>query len=70
MRSFLVAGLLITLCASADAATARHARHVIVPAGHEYAVPGWGYEAVRPPVRYGDTPSYDDPSKFGGGTAL
>ena len=52
MRSFLAAGLLITLCASADAATARHARHVVVPAGHEYAVPGWGYEAVRPPVRY------------------
>jgi hypothetical protein len=33
-------------------------------------VPGWTYRAVRPPIHYDDTPSYDDPSKYGGGTAL
>jgi len=27
-------------------------------------------ETRRPPIDYDDTPSYDDPSKFGGGTAL
>jgi hypothetical protein len=68
MRCFLAIGLLITLCASADAATVRHPRHV--HPSHEYAIPGWAYEPVRPPVHYDDTPSYDDPSKFGGGTAL
>ena len=26
--------------------------------------------AAWPPVHYDDTPSYDDPSRFGGGTAL
>lgn len=35
-----------------------------------YAVPGWAYAGPRPPVHYGDTPSYDDPSKFGGDEAL
>jgi len=70
MRSFLAMGLLITLCASASAATARHPRHVIVHPDQAYTVPGWAYEPVRPPVQYGGTPSYDDPSKFGGGTAL
>jgi hypothetical protein len=70
MRSFLAVGLLITLCASASAATARHSRHVVVRASQGYAVPGWAHQAVLPPVHYDDTPSYDDPSKFGGGTAL
>jgi hypothetical protein len=70
MRSFLVIGLLFTLCASASAATARHPRHVIVRPDQAYSVPGWAYEPVRPPVHDDDTPSYDDPSKFGGGTAL
>ncbi|MGX9429924.1 hypothetical protein [Bradyrhizobium sp. LeoA1S1] len=31
---------------------------------------GWAYAGPRPPVHYGDAPSYDDPSKFGGGEAL
>jgi hypothetical protein len=70
MRSFLAVGLLITLCASASAATARHSRHIVVRASQGYAVPGWAHQAVLPPVHYDDTPSYDDPSKFGGGTAL
>ena len=64
MRSFLALGLLIALCASASAATARHSRHVIVHPGHEYAVPGWAYAAPRP-VPYDGAPSYNDPSKSG-----
>jgi len=70
MRSFLGLGLLIILCASASAATMHHSRNVIVRSSHGYAVPGWAYAAPQPPIHYDDTPSYDDPSKFGGGTAL
>ena len=70
MRSFLAIGLLITLCASASAATMHRSRHVIVRPSQGYAVPNWAYAAPRPPFRYDDTPNYDDPSKFGGGTAL
>ncbi len=73
MRSFLALGLLIGLCASASAATMHHhlaPRHIIVGPGQSYTVPGWAYAAPRPPFHYDDTPSYDDPSKFGGGTAL
>jgi len=69
MRSFLALGLLITLCASASAATMHHSRHVIVRPSQGYADPGWAYAASRP-IHYDDTPSYDDPSKFGGGEAL
>jgi len=64
MRSFLALGLLIALCASASAATARHSRHVIVHHEHAYAVRGWAYAAPRP-VQYDDAPSYNDPSKSG-----
>ncbi|WP_454625890.1 hypothetical protein [Bradyrhizobium cenepequi] len=72
MRFFLALGLLITLSASANAAMVHHfePRHVIVPPRPVYAVPGWAFEEHRPPVYYDDTPSYNDPSKFGGGTAL
>jgi hypothetical protein len=70
MRILWAAGLLITLCASANAATARHTRHVMVRPSQGYSVRSWTYRTVRPPVHYNDTPSYDDPSKFGGGTAL
>jgi hypothetical protein len=67
MRSFLALGLLITLCASAaNAATLHHARH------HVFVGPslGWAYAAPRSPVHYDDTPSYNDPSKWGGSAAL
>jgi hypothetical protein len=58
-------GLLIILGASANAATGhrskpRHLQGLSFP----HAVP------PRPPFHYDDTPSYNDPSKFGGGTAL
>jgi len=72
MRNFLTLGLLITLSASADAATLHHYRtrhHVIVRPGLNSsfaAVPGWAYARPAPPVQYDDTPSYNDPSKLGG----
>jgi hypothetical protein len=56
--------MLITPCASASAATVHRSRHVIVLRSQGY------YAAPWPPVHYDDTPSYDDPSKFGGGGAL
>jgi hypothetical protein len=58
-------GLLITLCGSANAATVHRSkpRHDQGLSFH-YTVP------PRPPFHYDDTPSYNDPSKFGGGTAL
>jgi hypothetical protein len=59
-------GLLITLCASASAATVHHSRHHVIVRPSQ----GWAYAAPRPAVHYDDTPSYNDPSKFGGGTAL
>jgi hypothetical protein len=69
MRSVLALGLLITLCGSADAATMHHfhTRHHLTQG---LAVPGWAYGPSRSPVHYDDTPSYNDPSKFGGDTAL
>ncbi len=65
MRFFLALGLLITLCASASAATVHHSRHHVIVHSQ-----GWAYAAPRPPIDYDDTPSYDDPSKFGGDQAL
>jgi hypothetical protein len=71
MRSLLILGLLMSLCASANAATLHHHRsrhHVVIPPGvaSSYdAVPGWTYAAP-----YNDAPSYYDPSKSGGSTAL
>src|SRR5215469_15869900 len=71
MRSLLGLGLLMTLCASASAATVHHPRHhVIAGRALDYAVLRRAYAAVGPAVRYNDTPSYDDPSRFGGGEAL
>jgi hypothetical protein len=62
MRSVLVLGLLIALWASANAARVHHPkpRHVIVRHSE-------GVDPRFPPVLQDQTPSYDDPSKFGGG---
>ena len=68
--SLLVSGLMITPYTSASAATVGHSRHVIVHRSQDYAVPGWAYAAPRSAVHYDDTPSYDDPSKWGGENAL
>ena len=75
MRSLLAFGLLMTLCASASAATADHRytrHHVFISprvASSFDAVPGWG-KSPRPSIRYGDVPGYNDPSRYGGLTAL
>lgn len=70
MRVLLALGLLISLGASGSAAAMHHSRHAIVRHSKGYAVPGWAYAAPRPPTHYDDTPNYNDPSKFGGDTAL
>jgi hypothetical protein len=67
MRSVLTLGLLIALCASANATTLHHSkpRHVIVSPSQDttpvFGSPEWAR------LHREDTPSYDDPSKFGGG---
>jgi hypothetical protein len=79
----LALGLLITLCASGQAAALHHAkaRQGSVHRSQDMirsfnrsqdAVPGFAGPAragkpVWPPVLEDQTPSYDDPSKFGGG---
>ena len=75
MRYVLVLCVLVTLDASANAATVHRSKplHVIVRAkpglSLGFAAPVWRAERLGPPVRYHDTPSYDDPSKYGGGEA-
>jgi hypothetical protein len=62
MRSILASVLLIVLGVSAaNAAKVHHAklRHVIVP-------PTQNVDPRFPPVLQDQTPSYNDPSKFGG----
>ena len=76
MRSVLVLCLLIPLCAAANAATLHHhrTRHNVIirlsVASSFAAIPGFAYRPPPPVVHYEDTPTYDDPSKFGGPTAL
>jgi hypothetical protein len=70
--SVLASGLLIALCASAQAAAAPHAkpRHAMVHRSRDavrgFAAPA-GADPRSPPVLEDQTPRYDDPSKFGGG---
>jgi len=80
MRSILALGLLIALCASANAAArGRHAnsrdvivrpRPAVIPS---YVAPGgvriYRDDSVPGGLRtdHDDPPAYDDPSKFGGG---
>ncbi len=82
MRFFLAVGLLFVLCASAAAARLHpsQSRHAIAYPGEvlpwHAAAPGWAYAPLGSPAYrsyagprpdpYDDTPSYDDPSKFGG----
>ena len=80
MRSVLALGLLIALCASANAAARGHhakSRHGIVRPSQAvvpgYVAPGGGRiyrdDSVPGGLRtyHDDPPAYDDPSKFGGG---
>jgi hypothetical protein len=68
MRSVLALGLLIALCASASAAKVHHSkpRHVIEPR-HVIVRPVHPVDPNFPPVLQDQTPSYDDPSRLGGG---
>ena len=62
MRAILALGLLITLCASADAATAHHRRHHAVVNSTQVFTPGvrsgFAYAPDGPVVR--QVPQYDD----------
>jgi hypothetical protein len=61
MRAVLALGLLIALCVTASAARVHryNPRHVIVR-------PSQVVDPRFPPVLQDQTPSYNDPSKFGG----
>jgi len=74
MRSVLALGLLIALCASANAARLHHAkpRHVIVRPSQDMVRPNQDMIPVFGSPEWErlhreNTPSYDDPSKFGSG---
>jgi len=69
MRSAFALGLLITLCASADAATVHHSKPPAVhlrTRQHGIVRPSEAVDPRFPPVLQDQTPRYDDPSKFGG----
>jgi hypothetical protein len=73
MRTLLTVGFLISLTACASAAPIRgtHTHRVVAHHGQavslgDFAVPREAYAAPRPPINFNDTPSYNDPSKFGG----
>jgi hypothetical protein len=69
MRSVLALGLLVALSSSGAASR----QHVFIRrdvASSFAAIPGWAREPLRPPIHSDATPSYNDPSRFGGGEAL
>jgi hypothetical protein len=72
MRSVLALGLLIALCASANAARVHHSkpRHVIGRPSQSldprFVRPSQSVDPRFPPILQDQTPSYNDPSKFGG----
>jgi hypothetical protein len=72
MRAVLALGILIALCASANAARVHHSkpRNVIFGAsqgvGLRFVRPSQSVDPRFPPVLQDQTPSYNDPSKFGG----
>jgi hypothetical protein len=82
MRRFLtiLAPLLTSacICSAATPALAETVHHSnlrhVVRLNHGLtlgpAVSGWAYAPPRPPIHYHDTPSYNDPPKFGGDEAL
>ena len=69
--SVFAAAAVLSALATIPADFAKEHHHISIHRPSQgYAVPGWAYAGPRPPVHYGGTPSYDDPSKFGGGEAL
>ena len=73
MRAVLALGLLIALCGSANAERVHHSkpRHVIYgpsqDVGLRFVRPSQSVDPRFPPVLQDQTPSYNDPSKLGGG---
>ena len=64
MRSVLALGLLITLCASANAATVRHShRHAVAHSNQGLIMgpdSGWAYTPRGPRAQYVPGPVYND----------
>jgi hypothetical protein len=73
MRTALALSLCLAFCAHADAAKLQHAKpqHAIARSGQapepRFGRPRQSANPNDPPVLMDQTPSYDDPSKFGGG---
>ena len=69
---FAVAAVLSTLAVASttEIAFAKEHHHVRKAPQYISTVPGWAYAGPRASVHYDDTPSYNDPSKFGGDSAL
>jgi hypothetical protein len=76
--SIFAAAAVLSALTATPVAFAKEHHHVrkapqyinIVRPSQGYAIPRWSYAAPRPSVHHDATPSYDDPSKFGGSTAL
>lgn len=76
--SIFAAAVVLSALTATPVAFAKGYHHVrkapryvsIVRHSQGYALQGWAYAAPRLPVHNNDTPSYNDPSKFGGSTAL
>jgi hypothetical protein len=73
MRSFLVLGLLMTLCASANAATVNHSHthHHVTVSNRQgvtsgFAVASWAYAAPRSPIGGGGFGGGGHIGRFGG----
>jgi len=62
MRAIIALGVLIALCTSADAARVHHAKPLQAVVRSSPPV-----DPRFPPVLQDQTPSYNDPSKYGGG---
>jgi hypothetical protein len=75
--SVFAAAAVLSALATTPVAFAKEDHHVrkappyisIVRSSYGHAVSGSAYAAPRP-LHYDQTPSYNDPSKFGGSTAL
>ena len=63
--SIFAAAVLFALTAI-PVAFAKEYHHVRNAPEYINAIPRWSYAGPRPPVYRDATPSYDDPSKFGG----
>jgi hypothetical protein len=76
--SIFAAAAVLPALAATPAAFAKDHHHVrkapqhinIFRLSQDYAVPRWSYPAPQPLVHHDAPPSLNDPSKFGGPTAL